>query len=263
MPRGGCGCDYAGLMEVVRPSGVRLWLRWAELLVLFGVVPGLIAAAVDPAGRLHGAMRTVGLGWMVRWAERPGAVIFPALLGTTALILVWLLLDRSFEKKRLWDFGAARADLPRILTLWGFNAVGLLAVTWLMSTRPGWMPEGAFMRLPRENPGLLVFIWLMYPWVSALPQEVTHRVFFWHRYAGLFPGRWGLIVVNALAFAWMHALFWNWVALAMTFAGGLLFAYTYDRTRSGLAAAVEHGLYGNWCFTVGLGWFVFGGSIGR
>jgi hypothetical protein len=42
----------------------------------------------------------------------------------------------------------------------------------------------------------------------------------------------------------------------------VLFAWTYDRTRSTLAVTIEHAIYGWWVFFTGLGWFVYAGSIG-
>lgn len=233
--------------------------RWTELCLLFILLPALLAASVERGVALHDAMRDIGLGWMVAWAAMPGLMIFPILLTTTLLIVGVLLLDRSFDRSNLWAWRRCREDLPRILIWWSALAVLILPLTAFMAFRTDLLEPSAFMRLPRENPRILLIIWIFYPWVSAYPQEITHRVFFWHRYAGLFPGRRSLILANALIFAWMHALFWSWVALVMTFVGGLLFAHTYDRTRSGLAAGFEHAIYGAWCFTVGLGWFVFAG----
>lgn len=251
--------DGLETQNLKRPAGWRLWLRWSEMGFLYVLLPGLLALAVDREGRGHGLMQAVGLGWLVELGEVPGRLVFPVLLATTAVIVVFLLLDRSFDNTRLWGWRRTRADLGRIVTWWCVLGIGLLGVTAWMAYFTPLLPESGFLRLPRERPEILVFIWIFYPWVSAYPQEVTHRVFFWHRYAALFPGRWSLIFWNAVMFAWMHALFWNWVALVMTFFGGLMFAYTYDSTRSGLAAGIEHGLYGAWCFTIGLGWFVFAG----
>ena len=119
----------------------------------------------------------------------------------------------------------------------------------------------AFLRLPREAPIILLLIAVGYPWASALPQEITHRAFFFHRYRGLMPMPW-LIVTNAAAFMWLHAPFWSIEAFALTLPGGVLFAWTYHRTKSTLAATIEHALFGWWSFFTGLGWFVFTGSIG-
>jgi membrane protease YdiL (CAAX protease family) len=229
------------------------------MFVLFVLLPALLAASVQRGAALHPAMRSIGLGWMVEWGSIPGRMIFPVLLGTTVLIVLLLLFDRSFDRSQLWGWARARADLARIVLWWSVAAVGMIGLTALVAFRTDLLPESGFLRLPRERPEILIFIWVFYPWLSAFPQEITHRVFFWHRYACLFPNPWWLIGVNALMFAWMHALFWNWVAVVMTFAGGVLFAWTYHRTRSALAAGIEHALYGAWSFTVGLGWFVFAG----
>lgn len=245
--------------EFVRPAGRWYAWRWAEMTALYVALPGVLAVAVDGAGRWHWALRRAGLGWLAELGAAPGRLIFPVLLAMTALIVVVLLLDRSFDNSQLWGWRRARADLARIVTWWCWLGAGMLGVTAWMAFGLGLLPESGFLRLPRERPGLLVVIWLVYPLLSAYPQEVTHRVFFWHRYACLFPDARLRVAVNALVFAWMHALFWNWVALAMTFVGGLLFAWTYERTRSSLAAGIEHGLYGAWAFTIGLGWFVFAG----
>jgi len=39
----------------------------------------------------------------------------------------------------------------------------------------------------------------------------------------------------------------------LTFIGGVLFAYTYQKTKSTALVAIEHAVYGNWLFTVGMG----------
>jgi hypothetical protein len=46
----------------------------------------------------------------------------------------------------------------------------------------------------------------------------------------------------------------------MTIPAGVLFAWTYLRTRSALASGFEHAIYGIWTFATGLGWFVFTGN---
>ena len=43
--------------------------------------------------------------------------------------------------------------------------------------------------------------------------------------------------------------------------GGLLFANTYNKHRSLLLVSIEHGLYGNTLFFIGLGWYFWGGSL--
>lgn len=70
-----------------------------------------------------------------------------------------------------------------------------------------------------------------------------------------------MIVASAAAFAFMHIIFRNWVAVGLTFAGGLLFAARYAETSSLAASSFEHSLYGCWLFTVGLGQYFYHGTI--
>lgn len=41
--------------------------------------------------------------------------------------------------------------------------------------------------------------------------------------------------------------------MVLTFVGGLLFAFTFQKTKSTLLVTVEHAIYGSWLFTVGMG----------
>ncbi len=100
-----------------------------------------------------------------------------------------------------------------------------------------------------------------YPVVSVYPQGLLYRAFFFERYGELFPGKWPMIVASAAAFAFLHIIFRNWLAVALTFAGGLLFASRYAETGSLAVSGFEHALYGCWLFTVGLGRHFYHGTI--
>lgn len=63
------------------------------------------------------------------------------------------------------------------------------------------------------------------------------------------------IGASALAFGWMHLVYGNLVAIGLTLAGGWYFADTYAKTGSLRLATLEHALYGNLLFTIGLGGF--------
>ena len=52
------------------------------------------------------------------------------------------------------------------------------------------------------------------------------------------------------------------IILLLGFPVALLFAWTYERTESSLAAGLQHALFGCWLFTAGLGWFFYLGSVG-
>jgi membrane protease YdiL (CAAX protease family) len=70
-----------------------------------------------------------------------------------------------------------------------------------------------------------------------------------------------MILASACAFAFLHIIFRNWLAVALTFGGGLLFAARYAETGSLATSSFEHALYGCWLFTVGLGQYFYHGTI--
>jgi membrane protease YdiL (CAAX protease family) len=101
----------------------------------------------------------------------------------------------------------------------------------------------------------------LYPWFSVLGQEIVFRPLFFHRYGSLFPSPAMRIVVNALVFALAHVFFKNWVAPVMTFFGGLMFAWVYERSESFPAVFIMHWIAGGLVFTMGLGLFFYHGAI--
>lgn len=107
--------------------------------------------------------------------------------------------------------------------------------------------------VPLTKPGLWVSILLVYTFLSVWPQEVIYRTFFFERYGFIFKDKRLLIFVNAIVFSMAHLFFRNTLVIVLTFIGGLLFAYTYYKTRSTTLVSIEHALYGNWLFTVGMG----------
>ena len=121
---------------------------------------------------------------------------------------------------------------------------------------------GQALALPRRAPGLWVAIMLIYPFLSALPQELVFRVLFFRRYGGLFDGRRVAVAVNAAGFGLAHLMFWNWVAAALTVAGGVIFARAYLR-RGFVQAVLLHAIAGGIIFTSGLGSFFYHGAVGR
>jgi membrane protease YdiL (CAAX protease family) len=94
-----------------------------------------------------------------------------------------------------------------------------------------------------------------------MPQAITHRAFLFHRYRLLFKG-WPMVFASAVAFSYMHIVFNNPLALLLTFAGGILFAKTYEDTGSLAISSIEHALYGNFLFTIGLGKYLYLGAAG-
>ncbi|MBO6513863.1 MAG: CPBP family intramembrane metalloprotease [Phycisphaerales bacterium] len=236
---------------------VWLWIEWTTLYIL---TPPLIAALSQPhlADRL---LLDLGIeGFSFETGLPSGLFIFPVLLLTFLTMLLYLRADPSFENRRLWNLADLKNALPRILIVFGILAPVILFVSWFLAFRTPLLPESGFLRLPRELPIVLVFITLLYPWVSAYPQEVTHRAFFFHRYQPILGDGRLILGLNILTFSWLHIPMWNPIALLMTLPAGIIFALTYRRTTSTLAAGFEHAIYGIWAFACGLGYFVFTGS---
>jgi membrane protease YdiL (CAAX protease family) len=142
-----------------------------------------------------------------------------------------------------------------VLLTFGVAAVVLTAFTVLFE-RP------ALLWLPRNRPVIWGIVMIAYPLLSVYPQEVIYRAFLFHRYRHVFPTAPGRLCISALAFALVHIVFHNNVALVLSLAGGFLFALTYHRTRSLAVVWLEHALYGCLIFTVGLGTrFFYQGSL--
>ena len=180
--------------------------------------------------------------------------VLPLLWIATAYAWWQLLRDRHFDRSLLWNANALAPVLLRILVIF---AVAALAI-WL-GVRV-FAPE-LLWSFVRRNPAFWALVMVLYPVLSVYPQGLVYRAFFFQRYGVLFPGRWAMIVASAAAFAFMHIIFRNWIAVALTFAGGLLFAARYAETNSLAASSFEHALYGCWLFTVGLGQFFYHGTI--
>jgi uncharacterized protein len=90
----------------------------------------------------------------------------------------------------------------------------------------------------------LLMMLILYPLLSAFPQELIFREFFFFRYERLFRRPEILIAINVILFSFAHIYFQNWIVIFFTLAGGLLFALTFLKTRSLLVVAIEHSLYG-------------------
>ena len=113
---------------------------------------------------------------------------------------------------------------------------------------------------PRTEPIIWALVMALYPILSVYPQELIFRAFLFHRYAPLFGNGIGLVAASAAAFGFVHIAFGNWIAVALSLAGGAIFATRFQRTRSLFTASVEHALYGMLIFTVGLGEFFYHGA---
>jgi membrane protease YdiL (CAAX protease family) len=177
----------------------------------------------------------------------------PVLWAVAVYCALVLHSQSSFDRARLWNAAAFPRSLPSILLL--FITVGsVILVVIRMRGRP------PLFVLPRTQPRTWALILVLYPLLSVYPQAYIYRAFFFARYHPLFPHPYLMIVVSAMAFAYMHLVYRNWLAVALTFLGGLLFAWRYQQTGSLLTSSIEHALYGCWVFTVGLGGYFYHGT---
>jgi len=199
-------------------------LKWIELIALF-----------------------VGLPLLYYFDYIPVPKAIP-LLVVFLIVLVVLLTDKSFNRKH---FGLNSF----YQWLWLFKRMVVISTILIVFVLL--FNRDAFFILPRMNLLLWVMIMLFYPIWSAFPQEIIFRGYFFHRYAELFPNVRLMILVNAVLFSFSHIIFNNWIALVFTFFASILFSITYRKSNSLMVTFVEHAIYGNIIFTIGLGEFFY------
>ena len=146
------------------------------------------------------------------------------------------------------------------------NIIGFVVARWVLLSLLLFLftyfmfPEKLFL-VQRTNPGFIWKIMVFYPLFSALPQEFIFCKFFFSRYKVFFGEKTFMVMMSSLAFCFAHILFINCVAPVLGLLAGVIFARTYQRTKSLLLVSLEHSLYGDTLFFIGLGWFFWGGSI--
>jgi hypothetical protein len=216
--------------QTAAPAGWRKARLRAEFAAFFVAVPVLGAILLPPDAMFTLLFALTGLGlWLLhrtpgfRWRE---------------LIEGWRDID--------WRFVAALACVTAFA---GYGIVRTAA------------PEAVFFPA-RAMPGLMAMIVVLYPFLSALPQEVLFRPLFFRRYAPILPGGRGALVLNAAIFSLAHLMYWSWIVAALTFAGGLAFAHAYRRHGFPTAVAA-HAAAGIVVFGVGLGVFFYSGNVTR
>ncbi len=94
-----------------------------------------------------------------------------------------------------------------------------------------------------ENKKFILAV-ILYPFLSAFPQELIYREFFFYRYKDLFKNSTLLLIANILLFSFAHIYFQNWIVIISTLIGGTIFALTFIKTKSLLVVTIEHTLYG-------------------
>jgi membrane protease YdiL (CAAX protease family) len=176
----------------------------------------------------------------------------PYLLIIALMALLLLRRDSTFDLSQLIAWGNIRPFLNTILIRDALCIVGLGIAVYFLA------PQLLFS-LIRRSPWLWALIFLIYPLLSVYPQEFLYRAFFFHRYQPLFGRGWGMLLASALAFGFVHIIFRNWLAVGLCLIGGFLFSLTYKTSGSLLLACLDHAIFGNFIFTIGLGQYFYHG----
>jgi uncharacterized protein len=164
----------------------------------------------------------------------------------------FLILRRTpgFQTSKLFSLANVSSHLPALLLRDVICLLMLAAAVRLFA------PELLFS-LVKRTPGFWALVMLLYPVVSVFPQELLYRAFLFRRYEAIFGNDWAMVAVSALAFGFVHIIFRNWLVVGLCVLGGFLFALTYHSSQSILLACLEHAVFGNFLFTIGLGKFFY------
>jgi CAAX protease family protein len=199
-------------------------VRWLEMAGIFLGVPLLLSGDLVPHHKII------------------------AMLAICIVCLVLLLFDKTFDRSRFGLNGFRN---------WCTLSMRFMIIASCLSLYVILAEPGNFLAILRHNPSNWALIMISYPVLSVVPQEIIFRAFFFHRYSSLFTHKRVSILINGALFAFAHILFRNWVAVIGSFVVCLLWAMTYLESRSLLVVSIEHALYGNFVFTLGLGYYFY------
>ena len=195
------------------------WL-WLELAVVFIGLPLLLRS---------------------RWIALPAIPVL--LLAATAATIQLYRWGFRLPHFTIWP-GARRLQLVLLRAALCCGVMALLV--W-------WFVPDQLFDLVTRSPRAWAVIVLLYPLLSVVPQELLFRTYFFHRYRSIFRNDMAMVLASALAFGFVHVIYGNWVSVGLSAVGGVLFSITYIQTGSLLAASVEHAIFGDFLFTIGLG----------
>lgn len=162
------------------------------------------------------------------------------------LFLLYFRLQKNFSLKSFFRF---KIPLKMLLK----NGLILLLATLLLVLYVLFFERENLLNLPRNNIRIWFLMIVGYPLISAFIQEVIYRTFLFRRYSGLFQHKAVTIITGALAFSFVHIVYYSLFSIITTFILGIYLGYIYEKTKSVLFTTLLHGYLGNVVFTVGLG----------
>ena len=136
---------------------------------------------------------------------------------------------------------------------WKATTVKLFAIIMVTTLFVWFTDKESLFNVLLNQPFKWFVVLFIYSVFSVYPQELIYRTLYFQRYKDLFKNENLFIFLNAIVFSLAHLFFRNTLVLLFTFLGGLLFALTYQKTKSTLLVSIEHAIYGCWLFTVGMG----------
>lgn len=219
-------------MDIIKRKEIKRPYLFGEFITLFYLTPGML--------------------YFFRY--QLSFKIVPLVLIAATGCLFYLIKDKNFNSKVLWRTQNIFVHLKKILMTFILPALLISVFTYFFH-------KAYFLAFPKSRPILWFIVMLLYPLLAAYPQELIFRGFFFHRYNSLFPNKTVMIVLNGLSFGLAHLVYANWIAVILSTLGGILFAYRYLKCNSILTVGIEHGLWGDFLFTIGLGWYFYSGSI--
>lgn len=174
------------------------------------------------------------------------------LLGIVTIFCLATLIHHGLDWTRELRMESLRSFIPLLAIRLGLVGCGAIILTLIIT------PASLFA-FPVERPRLWFTVILLYPLLSALPQEIIYRTFFFKRYAPLFDRGTPMLLASAAAFGFLHIAYGNAIAVLLSLGGGILLGGTYENRHSLAAVWIEHSGYGIILFTVGLGRFFYSG----
>ena len=208
-------------------------MLWVEFMVLCIVVPGYIIIS------------------------RNAPYMFAFLWGATLYCyLIYRFVGGDYTSMRdTWRWGAVTwQNMKPVLLRWILASIAMVGFLYIYD------PSRMFY-LPTQRPQFMLYLMCIYPVMSALPQEFVFCTFVFSRYKPLFGNGLKMIIISAVVFAYAHVLYINPVAPVLSLAGGLIFAWDYAKHKSLALVTIEHALYGNSLFFIGLGWYFYSGGV--
>lgn len=194
-----------------------------ELFLLFVVVPGLLATSLPGYVKLSSVICALLYVCFVSYKNRTGIINFKITYKKPPVAFV------------------IRVAIVSVLLI----ALGVVLIQFIDSS--------LLFIVVKQKTLLWVVILFVYAFLSVIPQELIYRRFFYNRYSSLFSNKKLFSIINVICFSWCHVFLNNIWVMLITVLGGILFVYTYEKERNLRWVVIEHSIYGNLVFTLGLG----------